>query len=323
MSDIVGGAPLWAWVALIGGVTIFVTGDLLALHRKPAAITFRAACIMIAWWFGWAVLTGFAIAYGLGTERALEYGSAYLVEQSLSVDNVFVFAVIFQRFGVPAPLQPRVLFWGILGAVVMRGAFIAGGLALMAAFHSMLYIFGVILLWTAWKMLRSHGELSDFDPKRAGWTRLLVKLVPISRTYDAGKFFERVDGRLMATPLLLVLFIIEGTDVLFAVDSIPAALAVTQVPFIVFSSNLLAILGLRALYFAVAGILRRIPSLHVGLTILIAGIGLKMIAGAAGFVIAPIWTFVFIALTLGTTVGQGILRGRRAATRHDSPLGPR
>ncbi|MSR28493.1 MAG: TerC/Alx family metal homeostasis membrane protein [Phycisphaerales bacterium] len=308
MSEMTGGAPLWAWVALIGGVALFLMVDLLAMHRHPQVVGFRAALLMIVWWVAWAVVTGFTIGVGLSPALALEFASAYIVELSLSVDNVFVFAVIFQRFAVPAPLQPRVLFWGILGAIVLRGAFIGGGIALMAAFHSMLYIFGAVLLWTAWRMLRSHGEIGGFDPNRACWTRLLLKCIPMVSSYDSGKFLVRSDGRLRATPLLLVLVTIEGTDLLFAVDSIPAALAITQVPFIAFSSNLLAILGLRALYFALAGILRKIPALHIGLSVLIAGIGVKMILGAAGFAIAPVWTLVFIAATLGTTIGLGVLR---------------
>jgi tellurite resistance protein TerC len=315
MSEFVGGAPLWAWITLIGGVALFVVVDLVLFHRKPHEIRFREACVMIAWWFGWAALTGLAIGYGLGNDRALEFGSAYLIEQSLSIDNVFVFAVIFRRFAVPAALQPRVLFWGILGAVVMRGAFIAGGLALIHFFEPMMYVFGAILLWTAWKMARSHGEMSDFDPDRAVWTRLITKVVPISRNYEARRFFERIDGRLFATPLLVVLVVIEGSDLLFAIDSIPAALAVTQEPFIVYSSNLLAILGLRALYFAIAGILTRIPSLHVGLTLLIAGIGIKMILGALGMKIPTEWTFGFIVATLAVTFAQGLIRRRLAARR--------
>lgn len=311
MSEMVGGAPFWAWIALIGGVALFVIVDLLAMHRTPQTVSFRAACGMIVWWVSCAVVVGAAIAYGLSPQLALDFASAYLVEQSLSIDNVFVFAVIFQRFAVPAALQPRVLFWGILGAIVMRGAFIGGGLVLMSLFHSTLYLFGAILLWTAWRMAKSHGEISSFDPSRAGWTRLLVKFVPMSGNYSSGRFFERVDGALKATPLLLVLVIIEGTDVLFAIDSIPAALAITQVPFIAFSSNLLAILGLRAFYFAIAGILQRVPSLHVGLTILIAGVGLKMIADAAGYEIPSPWPFVFIIVTLGATFGIGLLRVRQ------------
>ncbi len=310
MFEMVGGAPLWAWITLIGGVALFVTIDMLAMHRKPHEVSFKAAMGMIAWWVSWAVVTGLAIGLGLSPAMSLEFASAYLVEQSLSVDNVFVFAVIFQRFAVPAKLQPRVLFWGILGAIVMRGLFIAGGLALMSLFHSMLYIFGAILLWTAWKMSQSHGEISGFDPSRAGWTRLLVKVLPISGSYDSGRFFERVGGKLKATPLLLVLVVIEGSDVLFAIDSIPAALAITQVPFIAFSSNLLAILGLRALYFAVAGLLQRAPDLHIGLTVLIGGVGVKMIASAAGYEVPAVWAFCFIAGTLVATFATGMLRMR-------------
>lgn len=315
MSDAIVSAPMWAWIALVGGVAVFITLDLLVMHRRPQAISTRAAMAMIAWWVSVAAVVGGAIWWGLGSKPAMDYASAYLVEQSLSVDNVFVFAVIFQRFGVPAVLQPRVLFWGILGAILMRGACIAGGIALLSLFSGMLYIFGAILLWTAWKMLRSHGANEEFDPGKTAWIRLLMRVIPMSRSYASGKFFERVDGKLLATPLLLVLLVTEGSDVLFAVDSIPAALAITQDPFIVFSSNLLAILGLRAMYFAVAGILRSIPSLHIGLTALIGGIGIKMILGASGIHIDSAWTFAFIALTLGVTIGHGLMTRQRTPTQ--------
>jgi tellurite resistance protein TerC len=267
--------PGGAWLALVAAIVVLLIADLLLVHRKPHDIGFREAAKESAVWI--ALGLGFAgvLAWSAGGAAAGEYLSGYLIEKSLSIDNVFVWAVIFGYFGVPARYQFRVLFWGIFGALVLRGVFIFAGVALLDAFDWILYVFGAFLLYTAVKIGRHGG--TEVHPEQNPALRLMRRVVPSTSEYDGQKLFSRRTGRLLATPLFAVLVLIESTDVVFAVDSIPAILAVSQEPFIVFASNAFAILGLRALYFCLAGMADRFRYLNRGLGVVLGFVGVKML----------------------------------------------
>jgi len=267
--------PLWAWGALLAAIVILLVGDLLLVHRTPHVVTFRAAAIESGVWIAIGLSFTFVMLSWHGSTAAGEYLSGYLIEKSLSIDNVFVWAVIFNYFAVPPKYQFRVLFWGIFGALVLRAIFIFAGVALIESFSWVLYIFGAFLLYTAFKIVRSHG--AEVHPEANPVLKIVRRIVPSTNEYDGQKMFTRRTGRLLATPLFAVLILIETTDIVFAVDSIPAILAVSREPFIVFASNAFAILGLRALYFCLAGMADRFRYLHYGLGVILAFVGVKML----------------------------------------------
>jgi tellurite resistance protein TerC len=257
---------------------IFVLGmlalDLLVFHRKAHAVSLREAFTWSVVWISLALIFNLGIYYLWGSEKAMEFLAGYLIEKSLSVDNIFVFIMIFSYFAVPAMYQHRILFWGILGALIMRAIFIAAGAALLSAFHWIIYIFGSFLIITGVKMFFAGEE--KIEPEKNPAVVLLRRWMPITSKFDGQRFFVRADGRLWATRLFVVLLVIETTDVFFAVDSIPAIFAITLDPFIVYTSNIFAILGLRALYFLLAGILEMFRYLKVGLSFVLCFVGLKM-----------------------------------------------
>ncbi len=281
--------PLWAWFAFLGGLLVLLSIDLLA-HRKAHEIGFREA----AWWsLLWVSLgIGFAgvIWAWQGPDAAGEYTAAWLLEKSLSVDNLFVFALIFSYFQVPRAYQHRVLFYGVLGALVLRFVFIAAGIALLEQFSFIIYVFGAFLIFTAVKMLRDDGGV-EMDPGKSRAVKALRRVMPVTDEYHGQRFVLRRAGRLTATPLLAVLVALETADVLFAVDSVPAALGVTNETFLVFTSNALAILGLRSLFFLLSGLLARFHHLATGLAFVLAFIGVKML-------LTDVWHMP-IALSLG------------------------
>ncbi len=263
------------WVAF----NLFVLGmlalDLAVFHRKAHTVSLREALNWSIVWVALSLIFNAGIYYFWGQEKALEFLTGYVIEKALSVDNLFVFIVIFSYFSVPAMYHHRVLFWGILGALVMRAIFIAGGVALLNSFHWMIYVFGGFLILTGIKMLFAGDE--EVHPEKNPVLRLLKRLMPVTKEYHGQSFFIRDGGKLWATPLLLVLVVVETTDVIFAVDSIPAILAITTDPFIVYSSNVFAILGLRALYFLLSGILDKFRYLKVGLSLVLCFVGVKMV----------------------------------------------
>jgi tellurite resistance protein TerC len=267
--------PAWAWIALVVTIVVLLVGDLLIVHRRPHAISFREAGIESAVWIGFGLAFAVVLAWLAGGAAAGEYLSGYLIEKSLSIDNVFVWAVIFAYFGVPDRYQFRVLFWGIFGALALRAVFIFAGVALIERFDWILYVFGAFLLVTAVKIARHTG--ADVHPDRNVVLRLVRRVVPSTSEYDGQRLFTRRTGAWLATPLFVVLVLIETTDVVFAVDSIPAILAVSHEPFIVFASNAFAILGLRALYFCLAGMADRFRYLNRGLGVVLAFVGMKML----------------------------------------------
>jgi len=267
------GTPL-LWV----GFTVFVLAmlalDLGVFHRRAHAVHVREALLWTLVWISLAMIFNVGVYFWFGSERALEFLTGYVIEKALSVDNIFVFLVIFSYFAVPAALQHRVLFWGILGALVMRAIFIFLGAALLQQFHWVMYVFGAFLLFTGVKLLLQRG--SEVHPERNPLFRLFRRMVPSVSDYRGSHFTVVEAGKRYATPLLLVLVAIEATDLVFAVDSIPAVFAITRDPFIVYTSNIFAILGLRALYFALAGVMGRFHYLRVGLALVLAFVGAKM-----------------------------------------------
>lgn len=233
----------------------------------------------LAWsgvWIGLALAFNVGVYFWRGPETAIQFFTGYVIEKSLSVDNIFVFLQVFAYFSVPAVYQHKILFWGVLGAIAMRAVFIAAGIALITKFHWIIYLFGAFLVFTGVKMAISKKE--ELHPEKNPLIRLLRRFIPISGDYEGGKFLVRRNGIIMATPLMVVLLVIETTDVIFAVDSIPAILAITRDPFIVFSSNLFAIMGLRSLFFVLAGAVKRFYYIHYGLAAILAFVGVKMLA---------------------------------------------
>src|ERR671917_2022817 len=286
----------WIWVAFLAFVTLLLVADLLIVHRKPHAPTTKEAAIESAVWISIGLAFTGVMAIWHGGPAATEYISGYLIEKSLSVDNVFVWALIMSYFAVPRAYQFRVLFWGIFGALVLRFVFIFAGVALLERFEWMLFVFGAFLLVTAARMIR-HDEDEEVHPENNPVLRVVRRIIPSTSEYNGQKLFVRHNAKLLATPLFAVLIVIETSDVVFAVDSIPAILAVSREQFIVFSSNAFAILGLRALYFLLAGMAGRFRYLNVGLAVILAFVGIKMIlAQAIDYHISTPISLSFIAL---------------------------
>lgn len=264
---------LWIWMAVVAFILVMLAVDLLA-HRRAHVIGVREAAIWTGVWVAFGVAFGAIIWAVWGAEYSQQYFAGYIIEKSLSVDNVFVWAIIFSFFAVPREFQHRVLFLGVLGALVFRGIFIAGGALLIENFSWILYVFAAFLLWTGYRMLRQRDQ--HVDPEKSAVLRLFRRLVPMTDVYHGQKLLVRRRGVLLATPLLAVLVLIEATDVLFAVDSIPAIFAVTDEVFIVFTANAFAILGLRAMYFLLADLIHRFVYLKIGLALVLIWVGIKM-----------------------------------------------
>jgi tellurite resistance protein TerC len=303
--------PIWAWAAFAAFVVAMLALDLFVLHRRAHEVSLKEAGIWSAVWV--AIGLGFA---GLlwawqGGGIAQIYLAGYLIEKSLSLDNVFVFAVIFSAFAIPLRYQHRVLMFGIIGALIMRAAFIVAGVALLETFHLVIYLFGAVLLWAAVKMLcgGSHPQ-----PQRNPALRALRRILPATEQLHGQRFLIRDDGRVLATPLLLTLIVVETTDVIFAIDSIPAVLAITTNTFVVYTSNVFALLGMRALYFLLAGAAARFRYLQPGLAVILAAVGVKMLT--ADLYQVPTWASpAFIAAVLAVTAILSIRDNRRRATQ--------
>ena len=301
----------WQWGAFLALVSLLLLVDLLVLHRKPHVIPVKEAAIESAVWVAIGLLFGVLVVVWHGGQAGGEYWTGYLLELSLSVDNVFVWAVILTFFAVPAKYQFRVLFWGVFGALVLRAGFIFAGVALIESFSVVLYIFGGILLWSAWKIAR-HDEDEVVDLEESGAMRAVRRFVPSTTTYHGQHLFARENGKRLATPLFAVLVLVESTDVVFAVDSVPAVLAVAREQFIVFSSNAFAILGLRSMYFLLAGMAGRFRYLNIGLGVILASVGVKMLlAEVVHFPSAA--SLGIIVLTLFVAVTASLAADRRDA----------
>lgn len=270
--------PFWLWGAFAATVVVSLTVDLLA-HRREHVIGFKEAAAWSGLWVGLALVFGAVVFLVLGGTAGTEYTTAWLLEKSLSVDNLFVFALIFAYFKVPRAYQHRVLFFGVIGALVFRGVFLAAGVAVVSRFTAVLFAFAAILFYSTYKILK--GEDESFDPGKSFAVRLLRRIIPVRDEYAGAKFFVKEAGKHVATPLLAVVAAIEAADLIFAVDSVPAVLAVSDDAFIVYTSNAFAILGLRALYFMLSGLLDRFHYLSTGLAIILAFIGVKLVLQAS------------------------------------------
>jgi tellurite resistance protein TerC len=268
------GSPL-AWAGFIVFVILLLALDLGVFHKKAHEVSLKEAAVWSGVWVSLAVVFGAGVHYFFGPERALEFATGYVIEKALSVDNIFVFVVIFSTFAVPALYQHRVLFWGVLGALLMRAAFILAGGAFLARFHWAIYVFGGLLAITGIKLLLQRNE--ELHPERNPLIRWFQRTFPITPTFRGDKFHVVENGRRFATPLLLALVAVEVSDIIFAVDSIPAIFAITTDPFIVFTSNIFAILGLRSLYFLLAGVITKFVYLKTGLSFVLIFVGAKML----------------------------------------------
>lgn len=309
---------LWLWIGFNIFVLAMLALDLGIFHRKAHAVSIKEAALWSVVWIALALLFNLGIylfwdrlvpgsAY-TNSQAALSFFTGYLIEKSLSVDNIFVFVLLFTFFAVPAAYQHRVLFWGILGALLMRGALIAVGAALLKEFHWIIYVFGAFLIFTGIRMALHRNE--EMHPEQNPLVKLLRKVMPVTETYEKDHFFIRRAGKLMATPLFLVLILIESTDLIFAVDSIPAIFAVTQEPFIVYTSNVFAILGLRSLYFLLAGVVDKFYYLKLGLSVVLVFVGIKMTI--VDLYKIPVGVSLgVIALILTTSIVASLIRAKR------------
>ncbi len=298
----------WIWAVFAAAVVVMLLIDLFAFQREAHEVSRREAAISTTVWIGLGLAFTFVIWAWLGGTAASEYLTAYLVEKSLSIDNIFVFAIVFEYFMVPDAYRHRVLFWGIFGALVLRFVFIIAGVTLIEVFEPTLAIFGGLLLFTAYRMITHSGV--ELHPEENPAIKAVRRFIPMTTEYDGAKLFTRIDGRLLATPLFAVLIMIESSDVIFAIDSVPAVFGVTTDPFLVFSSNAFAILGLRALYFLLADSLKRFRYLNYGLAGVLAFVGGKMIVDQLLDIHVPIWASLSVIVII---VGASIVASLYAA----------
>ena len=281
------------WSGFVIFILLMLALDLGVFQRRSHEIKVKESLLLMGFWISLALLFDLGIYVFRGPHPALEFLTGYLIEESLSVDNIFVFLMIFSYFSVPAYIQRKALVWGILGAIILRAIFILAGLTLIHKFNWLIYVFGGLLIWTGIKMVSTSEK--QLEPEKNPVLKLFRKFVPVTKDYEGDKFFVKQTGRYVATPLFIVLLVIETTDLIFAVDSIPAVFGVTLDPFIVYTSNIFAILGLRALYFALAGMMKRFHYLSCGLSVILVFIGAKMLL--SHFFLIP------IHIALGIVVG--------------------
>ena len=290
------------WIVFGVLIPVMLALDLGVFHRRDHAIKVKEALVWSGIWITLALLFGLGVYLLVGHEKALNFITAYLVEESLSVDNLFVFLLIFSYFCVPAAYQHRVLFWGIIGAIVMRAIFIVTGLTLLENLHWIIYIFGAFLVYTAVRLAFNKEE--EIKPEKNPVLRLFRRFVPLTKRYHGHQFLVKARGRRLATPLLLTLVVIETTDIIFAVDSVPAVLSITRDPFIVYTSNIFAVMGLRSLYFALSGVIQKFYYLNYGLAAILAFLGLKMIIPDIINKVNPGLNFeVPVEISLGVVIG--------------------
>lgn len=299
------GSAKWLWIGFSLFILLMLSLDLGLFNRKAHTIKYREAAIWSAVWITLAMIFAGIVFWYQGTDPGLKFLTGYVIELSLSVDNLFVFLLIFSYFKVPSKYQHRVLFWGVVGALVMRLTMIFIGATLINRFHWVIYIFGVFLVYTGIKMFSQ--EETDIQPEENPIVQVVTRYIPITRSYEGDSFFTKVNGKRTGTLLFLVLVIVEVTDLVFAVDSIPAIFAITTNTFIVYTSNVFAILGLRSMYFLLAGVVEKFQYLKMGLAIVLTFIGAKMLVVAVHIII-PIWiSLVFVAVVLLSSVAASLL----------------
>jgi tellurite resistance protein TerC len=309
---------IWLWVGFNLFVLAMLALDLGIFHRKAHIVSFREAMGWTVAWVTLAALFNMGIWHFAGAEKALEFTTGYVIEYSLSVDNIFVFALLFSYFAVPATYQHRVLFWGILGALVLRALMIVAGTVLITKFAWVIYVFGAFLILTGIKMIVKQEE--EIHPERNPIVKWFKRLMPVTSDYREDKFFVRENGVRMATPLFVVLMLVEMSDILFAVDSIPAIFAVTKDPFIVYTSNVFAILGLRSLYFALAGVLDKFHYLKIGLGIVLTFVGVKMLLGHTVWKINTLVSLGVIISVLAGSIVMSLVRPKKVISERPAIL---
>jgi tellurite resistance protein TerC len=308
--------PVWAWIVFAALVTAMLVLDLFVLHRRAREVSLREAGVWSAVWIATGLGFGGLVWAWAGGGAAQAYYAGYLIEKSLSVDNIFLFAAVFTALAIPARHQHRVLMFGIIGALLLRAVLIGAGIALLDAFHPVVYVFGVVLLAAAAGMLRGGDHAASGPPRGP---RLLQRLLPVTGELHGQRFAVREHGRLLATPLLAALVAIEVADLIFAVDSVPAVLAVTTDPFVVYTSNVFALLGLRALYFLLAGAAARLRYLRPALAVILAGVAVKLL-------LADVWAFpawsapAFIVVVLAVATAASVRHNRRTRPRGGDPV---
>ena len=310
---------LLPWALFLAFIAGMLALDLGVFHRNAHEVKRKEALAWSGVWIGVAILFNLGVYAFKGSDAGLQWTTGYVIEKSLAVDNVFIFILIFSTFAVPAMYQHRVLFWGIVGALIMRAALIAGAGILLGTLHWVIYLFGAFLIFTGIKFLRSHDEAPSLEKN---WlVRTAKRFVPVTEGYEGQKFFTRRNGVLFATPLFLVLLLVESTDLVFAVDSIPAIYAVTDDPFIVFTSNILAILGLRALYFVLAGYLTGFAYLKPALAAILVFVGTKMLLIDV-YKLNPLVSLGVIIGILAIAVIASVMKNRRGTDSHDDDIDP-
>ena len=300
---------IWLWVGFNVFVLAMLALDLGVFHRKAHVVSFKESIAWTVVWVTLALLFNGGIWHFYGSQKALEFFTGYLIEKSLSVDNVFVFVLLFSYFAVPPLYQHKVLFWGILGALIMRAIMIVLGAALITKFTWIIYVFGGFLILTGIKMIVKREE--EIHPERNPVVRWFKKLMPVTSDYRGDRFFVRENGVRAATPLFVVLLLVEFSDLIFAVDSIPAIFAVTTDTFIVYTSNVFAILGLRSLYFALAGVMDKFHYLKIGLGVVLSFVGVKMLLAHTAWKIPTLWSLGVIVLILAVSVVVSLLRPKK------------
>ncbi len=302
-------SSVFKWVAFNVFILAMLALDLGVFNRRATALSIKQALWWSAFWIGLSLLFNVGIYFWMGPQMAGEFFAGYIVEKSLSVDNLFVIALIFSYFQVPAIYQHKVLFWGIIGALAMRAIFIVGGLALLSKFDWIFYLFGALLIYSGIKIVYTDED-EEIDPDKNIFIRTFKRFMPVTPSYHEGNFFVKINGRTFATPLFIALMFVEITDLVFAVDSIPAILAISQETFIVYSSNAFAILGLRSLYFALAGIIQLFEYLKYGLAIVLVFIGIKLLIHH-WFIIPTPYALGFIVAALGISMLLSVLKARK------------
>lgn len=308
--------PIWVWIVFNAFVLLMLFLDLFVFNRKEHVIKVKEALLWTGFWILISAIFAVIVYYYLGPNYALEYATGYLIEKSLSVDNLFVILMLFTYFRTPHAFQHKVLFWGILGAIFFRIVFIFLGVSLIERFSFMVYILGGFLIFTGIKMIFEKDK--EIIPEKNPALRLFNKIMPVTKVYEGSKFFVRKDGVRHATPLFIVLIVIETTDIVFALDSIPAILAISQHPFIVYSSNIFAILGLRSLYFALAGIMKLFHFLHYGLSLILLFVGAKIVLSSVYHLDIRIALGVVAIILTGSVLLSIVFPQKSSVPEHDS-----
>lgn len=303
-------ASPWIWIGFNAFILLMLALDLGVFHRKAHVVSIREAGAWTVVWITLALVFNLGVWHFLGPQKALEFLTGYVIEYSLSVDNMFVFALLFSYFAVPPLYQHKVLFWGILGALVMRAGMILLGAALITRFFWIIYLFGAFLIITGLKMVFKREE--EIHPERNPLVRWFRRIMPVTDGYRGDRFFVRENGLRMATPLFVVLLLVECSDLVFAVDSVPAIFAVTKDPFIVYTSNTFAILGLRSLYFALAGVMDKFHYLKIGLGLVLTFVGVKMLLGHSPWRIDTLVSLGVIVIVLAGSVAASLLRPKKS-----------